>query len=399
MTSFLTDTLGWRFLLALVISGSLWARLTLDQNPQRVDVYPTEINVEPRGLPPNLVVANDLPPVKIRVSAPQESWKFLEPSSFRVSVDLTNAKPGLVQSDVTVETPDLQVRAVEVTPAKLTVRVEELRTASVPVQVTLVGSMPFGFRSGEPLVTPSKVEISGPSSAIERVSAAVVTVRLDEARSTIDRSVKPETRGVNGVVSGVRVEPQNVTVTLPVEQIAGSKAVSVVPVVQGQPAPGYWQSSIAVDPPSVQIVGDPSVLDGVAVLNTAPVDVSGAQAEIVRTVPINRPQGVTVVRDLAATVRVAILPLQGQQVRDVAVSVANVPEGLVATVSPSVVSVTVSGPQPSLARLTPQDLTANVDAAGLAAGQSLRPVTLQPPEGLRSDRVLPDQVTLTLAAR
>ena len=95
MTSFLTETLGWRFLLALVISISLWGRLTLEQNPQRVDVYPTDINVEPRGLPANLVVAGDLPPVKIRVAAPQESWRFLEPSSFRVSVDLNGAKPGL----------------------------------------------------------------------------------------------------------------------------------------------------------------------------------------------------------------------------------------------------------------------------------------------------------------
>jgi YbbR domain-containing protein len=129
------------------------------------------------------------------------------------------------------------------------------------------------------------------------------------------------------------------------------------------------------------------------------VEVSGAQAEVVRTVAINRPQGVTVVRDLAATVRVTILPLQGQQVREVAVSGANVPEALVATTSPPVVSVSVSGPQPSLARLTAQDVTVSVDASGLAAGQYTRPVTAQAPEGIRVDRALPDQVTLTLTAR
>ncbi|HEU5315433.1 MAG TPA: CdaR family protein [Chloroflexota bacterium] len=399
MTAFFTETLGWRFLLSLVISASLWARLTLEQNPQKVDIYPTDITVEPRGLPPNLVVANELAPVKVRVAAPQESWRFLEPSSFRVSVDLSSARPGLNQADVVVETPDPQVRTLEVMPAKLTVRVEELKTASIPVQVTLAGSMPFGFRAGDPIVSPSRVEVSGPSSAIERVNAAIVTLRLDEARSTIDRSLKPEPRGANGVISGVRVEPQNVTVTLPVEQIAGSKAVSVVPVVQGQPAPGYWQTSIAVDPSTVQIVGDPNVLDAVAVLNTAPIDVSGAQGEIVRTVPINRPQGVTVVRDLAATVRVGILPLPGQQVRDVAVNVANLSEGLAATVSPGTVSVSLSGPQPALARTGLGDVTVTIDAAGLTAGAHTRPVQVQAPDGVRVDRALPDQVTLTLAAR
>jgi YbbR domain-containing protein len=134
------------------------------------------------------------------------------------------------------------------------------------------------------------------------------------------------------------------------------------------------------------------------VLNTAPVDVSGAQAEVVRTVAISRPQGVTVVRDLAATVRVTILPLQGQQVRDVAVSTANVPEALGATIFPPVVSVSISGPQPTLARLTAQDVTVSVDASGLAAGQYARAVTVRAPEGIRIDRTLPDQVTLTLTA-
>ncbi|MGI8423896.1 MAG: CdaR family protein [Chloroflexota bacterium] len=398
MTGFLTETLGWRFLLAFVISGSLWARLTLEQNPQRVDVYPTELPVEARGLPSNLVVANELPTVKVRVSAPQESWPSLGVSSFRVLVDVGGAKPGLQQADVIVET-DPSIRVLEVTPAKVDVRVEELRTVSVPVQVNLTGSMPFGFRAGEPAVNPSRVEVSGPSSAIERVNVAAVTLRLDEARSTIDRSLKPESRGPNGVVQGVRTEPQNVTVTLPVEQIAGSKAVSVVANVQGQPAPGYWQGSITIDPATVQIVGDPGVLDAVTVLNSAAVDVTGAQGEVIRAVPINRPQGVTLVRDTTATVRVSVLPLQGQQIRDVAVTVANVPEGLAAAVSPAVVSVALSGGQPVLSRVGAQDVIVTVDARELNAGTHSRPVSVQTPDGARADRVLPDAVTLTLTAR
>ena len=396
MTGFLTETLGWRFLLALVISGSLWARLTLEQNPQRVDLYPTELPVEARGLPTTLVVANELPTVKVRVAVPQELWSSLTPGSFRVSVDLTGAKAGLEQADVVVET-DPSVRVLEVTPSKVSVRVEELRTITVPVQVNLTGSMPFGFRAGDPATNPGRVDVSGPSSAVERVNVAAVTLSLNDARSTIDRSLKPEPRGPTGVVSGVRTEPQNVTVTLPVEQIAGSKAVSVVANVQGQPAPGYWQGPITVDPLSVQIVGDPAVLDSVTVLNTAPVDVGGAQGEVVRAVAINRPNGVTLVRDTTATVRVAILPLQAQQVRDVPVTVANVPEGLTATVTPAVVGLSITGSQPTLARLTPQDVSVTVDVRDLPAGAHARPVTAQVPDGVRADRLLPDQVTVTLS--
>jgi YbbR domain-containing protein len=399
MTTFITDTLGWRFLLALVLSVSLWARLTLEQNPQRVDVYPTDIPVEVRGLPSNLVVANELPTVKLRVSAPQESWRFLEPSSFRVSVDLHEATPGLAQPTVLVEASDPQVRVLEATPAKLSVRIEELATVSVPVQVNQVGSVPFGYRVGEPMIDPPRVDVSGPQSAIERVNVAQVTVRLEETRSTTDRSLKPEPRGPGGVVQGVRVQPQAVTVTVPVEQIAGSKAVSVIGVPRGQPAPGYWLGPITVEPPSVQVVGDPRVLDTVTVLNTAEVDVAGAQGEVVRSVPIIRPQGVSLVRDQNATVRIAILPIQGQQVRDLPVAVSNIDEGLAATISPATVNVSIVGPQPALLRAAPGDFVATVDAGGRPAGVYTLPVQIQAPEGLRGDRVVPDQVTLTLTQR
>src|SRR5690348_2783502 len=103
MLPFVTDTLGWRFLLAFILSVTLWARLTLEQNPERRDIYPTEIPVEARGLPPNLVVANDIQPIKVRIAAPQESWRQLQVGSFRASVDLSGATPGLSQPDVQVE--------------------------------------------------------------------------------------------------------------------------------------------------------------------------------------------------------------------------------------------------------------------------------------------------------
>jgi hypothetical protein len=105
---------------------------------------------------------------------------------------------------------------------------------------------------------------------------------------------------------------------------------------------------------------------------------------------------VTLVRDQAATVRVAVLPVQGQQVRDVQLNVLNVPEGMVATVTPATVSVSISGPVPLLLRLGIQEIVASVDAAGLPAGPRLVPVQIQLPDGVRVDRLLTDQATVTL---
>jgi YbbR domain-containing protein len=397
MIPFVTETLGWRFLLAFVLSVALWARLTLDQNPERRDVYPSEIPVEVRGLATNLVVANEIQPIKVRISAPRESWTRLSVASFRAVVDLSNATAGLAQPEVQVEVSDPEVRVLERIPSRVTVRIEELRTRTVPVRIEQLGSLPFGYRLvGEPAAAPPAVQVSGPGSAVEKVSEAAVAVRMDEIKATIDRTLKPEPRGPGGVVTGVRLEPQSVVVTIPVEQIAASKTVSVVPQIRGQPAPGYWQGPISIDPSSVQIVGDPNVLEGVSLLTTAEVDVTGAQADVVRTVPIQRGPGVTIVRDTAATVRVAILPLQGQQVRDVAVTVDGLDGGLRASATPPTVSVTISGPQPLLQRLGPPDVAAAVDATGLGAGDHSLPVSVRAPDGVRVDRIFPDRVAVSL---
>ncbi len=399
MTTILSETLRWRFLFALLLSIALWARLTLEQNPERRDLYPTEITVEPRGLAPGLVIANEIQPVRLRISAPQESWRTIEAGvSFRAFVDLSEATAGLVQRNVQVEMSDPDVKVLEIVPAKVSVRIEELRTVTVPVRINQLGSVPFGFRVvGEPSVSPPSVQVSGPSSVVERVAEVVAPVRLDEAKSTVELSLKPEPRGPNGVVAGVRLEPQLVTVTLRVEQIAGSKAVSVVPQVRGQPAAGYWQGRISVEPVTVQIIAEPSLLEQVTILNTAPIDVSGAEADVVRSVALQRQNGVTVVGEQAATVRVAIQPLQGQQIRDVAIAVQNVPPGVTASTSPGVVTVTLSGPQPVLARLTVQDLVATVDVQGLTEGTQSVPVSLRVPDGIRVDRVTPERVGVVLA--
>lgn len=397
MIQFITDTLGWRFLLSFVLAVTLWARLTLEQNPERREIYPTEIPVEVTGLPSNLVVANDIQPVKLRIGAPQESWRRLQASSFRAVVDLSRASPGLEQPDVNVEVSDPDVRILDKIPSKVSVRIEELRTVSVPVHVTQLGSVPFGYRvNGEPIIDPPTVQVSGPASAVQKVSEAVVSVRMDEVKSTLDQSLKPEPRGASGVVSGVRLEPQSVTVTFKVEQIAGSKAIPVVPQIRGQVAPGYWISAITVEPASVQVVGDPNLLESVTVLNTADVDVTGAIADVVRSVPISRPSGITVVRDQNATVRVAVLPLPGQQARDVTVTVANVASGLSATINPATINVSISGTQPALARIGAADVAASVDLRGIGEGTQSVLVNVAAPDGVRVDRVTPDRVTVTL---
>ena len=394
MRSVFRAVLTWRFALALVVAIVLWVRLTIEQNPEREDLYPTDIPIEVRGLAPTLLVANETGAVRVRISAPEDSWRRLQASSFRATIDLSQAGAGLQQREVMVECSDPDVRLVSHSPPKVAVRVEETRTVEIPVRVNELGTVPFGFRVvGPPLVTPDRITVSGPASAIEKVTEAFVSVRMEELKSTVERSLKPEPRGASGAVASVRIEPQAVTVTVQVEQIAGSKVVPVVPVVRGQPSAGHWLSGVVVDPPTVQIVGEPGLLEPLAVMSTQEIDVSGAQGDQVRTVTIVRPAGVSLVRDVPATVRVIVSALPGQQTREVAVTAV----GGLGVVSPPVVTVTLVGSQPQLQRVATGDVLATVDVAGLVPGTYVLPVAVAPLEGVRIERIDPLTASVTIA--
>ncbi len=387
----------WRFVLALVVAVALWVRLTIAQNPEREDAYPTDIPVEVRGLAPSLVVANDLGMIRVRIAAPEASWRRLQASNFRATVDLALLPAGFHQRDIVVECSDPDVRLQGAVPAKAAVRVEEVRTTEVPVRANLTGSVPFGFRVvGAPVVHPAVVSLSGPASAVEKVTDANVTVRMDEVRSTVERTIKPEARGAAGAVAGVRVEPQSVSVTVEVEQIAGSKAVPLIATVRGQPAQGFWLAGVSVDPPTVQVVGDPAQLEKLTSLATQDVDLTAAGGDFSRSVAIVRPAGVSIVGEVPATVRVRVAALPGQQLRSTVVVPADLMPGHYATVFPEVVSVLVSGPQPVLLRLGAGDLVAHVDLTALGPGTLALPVSVVGPDGVRIERVEPELVSVVI---
>ena len=387
----------WRFALALSVAVVLWASLTIAQNPEREDAYPTDIPIEVRGVAPTLVVANELGSVRVRIVAPEDSWRRLQASSFRATLDLSALAAGLHQRDIRVECSDPDVRIQAWTPAKVSVRVEETRTVSVPVRVNFIGAVPFGYRVvGAPQISPETVSVVGPTSVVEKVTEAGVTVRMDELKSTVERTIKPEPRGGSGVVGGVRVEPQSVSVTVDVEQIAGSKAIPVVATVKGQPAAGFGLTGITIEPSTVQVVGDPALLEKLSTVASQEVDVSGATTDVTRMIAVVRPTGVSVVGEVPLLVRVRVAPLPGQQARMIAVLPTSVLTGLTASIEPPSVTVVVSGPQPSLQRAAAGDLLGQVDLTALGPGTYQIPVTATAPEGLRVERTDPERVAVVL---
>jgi YbbR domain-containing protein len=198
----------------------------------------------------------------------------------------------------------------------------------------------------------------------------------------------------------LRVNPQSVTVQVPITQQTLYKVVGIRPVTQGQPAPGYALAPLEVNPPNTTLVGDAAGLEAVNLVDTAPVDVSSISSTIVRTVALSPPPRTLLLQDgQTVTVTVRVTTLTVTQTVRVLPSVIN-QSGTVQIAKPlDLVSVTISGPAPALQSLTlnPNDFKVVVDAAGKGPGRySLDVKVQQVPGGLTVQDVSPKQVQVDL---
>jgi YbbR domain-containing protein len=147
----------------------------------------------------------------------------------------------------------------------------------------------------------------------------------------------------------------------------------------------------------VIVRGDQAFIDDVFSIATQPVNLDGAQGDIVRSVQLDLPQGVEVPggRRLV-TVTISIEPATGEFTFQVPVTTRNLGAGLSIAGALPVVQVTLIGPQPVLAGVSAADISAVVDLNELGAGAHTVTVTIAALAGVTTATATPPSVSLVL---
>jgi YbbR domain-containing protein len=378
-----------------------------EQNPPREADYPQNIPIQVIPPAPGLVTTDRLPEsVRLRLLAPESSWSTLTSSKFKATLDLSKLAEGLNEVPIQVGVSDFQVKIVDQTPKAVGVNLQPEQTVVLTVTAVVMDEPPLGYVNRAPTSTPATVAVTGPASLIGQVDKAVSEIFIRNAKETINRPTDVTIRNRDEqVISGLKVEPAKVQITLPIEQRFGYKDVSVSAVISGQPASGYWVSNILVNPPRLTIVGNPQVLGSIpGFVETTPINVSRATADIVQSVPLNLPDGVTVVSSenesgtaggVQVTVQIAAIE-SGQTVQR-PITQQGIDPNYVWTASPERADVILSGPIPRLQTLPSDDVKVVVDLFGLQPGiHKVRP-TVFLPDDLRLEAILPDTVEITIS--
>jgi YbbR domain-containing protein len=269
------------------------------------------------------------------------------------------------------------VRVVKIEPSSVDILIDHLVSRTMSVQAELIGNPALGFQAGTPIVDPETVVLSGPKSLVDKVTKIVAPVNAEGLRSETTQNIPVVPVDSEGnTVGGVSADPATVSVTVPVQQLRGFRELVVTVPLVGTVKYGYRMTSLTTTPRVVTVYSDDTdiILAMPGYVETEPLDITGASADITRSLSLVLPEGVQVVGDSKVVVQVSISAIEDSITLSRPIRFKNLSPGLSAALSPSVVDVILSGPANVIWSLTPSDIDVFVDLQGLEEGVHKRDV-------------------------
>ena len=278
-------------LLALAFALAMWGGVAYAENPTQRTTY--NLTIDRPNVPAGLMILGTLQPVAVTVVGSAQNLRTFDQHSLVLTANFAGVKVGTNRVPVHVTSTDLNVTEL-VYDLALIVQVDQVGSADVQVTIQRVHQLPAGFHEVSAGVTPTHVTIHGPQSELSGVQASV-QVDLADQQALIDQSFLVQVLDPNGKkIDRGLASPPNVTVRIDIQPDAVTETKAAGAAVTGQPAPGYYIKNVQITPPLVNATGLADVLAALQQIASDPVDLANATADVVKTVSLRPPAGVTV---------------------------------------------------------------------------------------------------------
>jgi len=363
--SFLFAILFWLFVMNQGTTGTLIPEQTLT------------IPLVANGLPQNMVVMTPLPLVRVRLQGINPSANIKD---IYAQIDLTDGARGERNYDIHVNTP-VGTKVVDVQPANIKLQLDTVEEKTVPVEAVISGAPADGYQLGTTFVTPSAVNVRGPSSILSTLTKVTVDVNAAGVSETIQTSRPVSFRDKDGKpifepnpsMDNLSASPSTVDVIVPViAKGLSSKMIPLKVTSSGTPAPGKILRSLVPSPISVQVLGTPQALKGLDALNLGPVDLTNLAEDKAFQISIEKvtlPQGVSFSPGTTLSVVAQIGPGTIQKgISAVPVQIRSVGTTLDVDQSVAPIDIVVEGLPDVLKDVGPTQIQLWVDATSQVAG-------------------------------
>lgn len=358
---------GTRSISGIPVTFSGEEVLREDQNLVITDGKTTTVTVEFQGKNADL---NRLLQQQSEITAVVDVTRIRTAKNYTMSYDIR--LPTSVQ--------DSGITVVSRSPSSVSFTIQKRITVPVEVVADYSGvTVADGYLLERTSLDFDTVQVTGPESVVNSIASARVTV----SRSNLDKSVTDTVPFVLCDQSGTPIDTTNVTtdvdsidvtltvvkykdVTLEVEIIDGGGATSK-------------DTKIEIDPPSITLSGDATVLDGINKITLGTIDLADIESNT-RTIPFdivipNDTKNVSGVDQ--ANVTVTIRNKSTAVIRATNIAFMHVPDGLEATSVTKQVQVTIRASTADIQKITANNVRVVADLADYSMpGTNTVPVTI-----------------------
>jgi YbbR domain-containing protein len=385
------------FVLALVLAVLVWMVAVNEENPIEERVFDENVPVELLNLPDDLVlVSPDSMQTAVTIRAPRSVWETLSADQIHVAANLAGQTPGTreVAFEWQLDNPVAQVTKLNPSAARFTF--EPRATRELPVHLNQEGEPARGYEAANVSLAVETVNVTGPASAVGRVSQILATISLEGLKESLEKDIPFVPVDSSGQpVAGVTLHPAGARARVPISQKQGFRDVAVIVDYTGQVAPGYRITNLTVVPSIITVSSpDPLKVDALpGFVRTQQLDLNGASDDIVVRLGLALPESVSPEGEPSVQVQVNIAAIESSQTEQRLLEFQGLGPGLSALASPDTVVVLLSGPLPVLDGLRQQDVRVILDVTGLRPGTyQLMPEVSLLPEKLRVENVLPETI-------
>ena len=375
------------FLLSVVVAFALWAYVITFISSEREDTFydiPVSYQGEALLEDRNLMVTTELKPtVNLTLYGDRVELNKLDSGNITILVDLSKiGEAGIHNLRYNVYYPgDIPDNAFPVRsqyPSMVSLEVERRVTKDIPIVLRYTGTIGEDYipdrdkveltnPMGEPITT---VQISGPSSSVDKITQAVIEVDLTGRSVSFSESYRfTLCDAKNQPVDAKMVEANmgEVHMTLYIKRVKEIKLV--VEVIDGGGATEET-SSIEISPKVIKVAGSESALRDLEELKIGTIDLTEMTRDTVRPFTIVLPAGVENLSNRAdALVTVKFPALEMETLTVTSFKALNVPEGLeVEEFITEQLPVILRGPKGVVSKMTASDITVTVDFTGAQEG-------------------------------
>lgn len=356
-------------LLAFILAVVIWATAVRVNDPVEgrtlevpVNIIRKEADVEVLGRPPESVL--------ITLQGPLSALDQLTPADFTATIDLSEVPYGEVDVPIQVSSGVELIDILSVFPESAQLQLEQIITREIPVDLQIRGEVARGHRVADARVEPETIQVTGSSDRVDQIAESRVIVFLDNDREDISELRRPTFYDMGGDVAstvGLTLNPREVEVIVPIQELAGFAEKPITVDWNGEPAPGYRLLDVKVEPSSIQVTGGSGILEGLRI-QTEPIDITGLDETTTQQVALDLPEGVGLIELQPILVTVEVEPILTSSVVQKPVEVRALGEGLEAILDPEEVRVFLFGPLPTLDSLAEDDVRVTVDLLNLITG-------------------------------